>query len=236
MDFSNVEHYLPPKRTLHFSSIEENDETMKAFGVKQHIFQIGSGLFDSFIADNEFSFFSVLSDKVNLPIIGSFEAPEQTVTLIFPRANKTGEVWLEGNYVANSVMVFPHSLQIDIRTKGLTGSDSVVLSLSAYTRLTQSLLCTNVDFQRPFWVELNEQEYLFWQKKILWLLNTTPSINSELIENLILSLLQTIFERNFINVNDFPDSLQVQKNSRIKFRNTSINFILKKLHLINCAT
>ena len=195
MDINGLFRLLPEERLITFSSIEETEEVINQFGIQQSLIQIKPGKFKYHIASNDFNNFSVISERINLPIIGSYVVPKEVITIQLSRPEPCGEFYLFGKDNKNIISVIPHNYQVDMKSKGRTGTDSIVIPVDKFNGLIKKLNIEHIDVTQPFSIKINSPEFNYWQAKICALLRFDPILDSELAENTLMLLIQLIFER-----------------------------------------
>ena len=135
-----------PQQRIVFNSAEENEETMKLFGIDQQLRQLGKGKFRSDLAVRVTEQAEFFADRFNTAVSMHLDAPAGTVGIVIPRT-ASGQFLSSGDNVGNDKMiVIPHGSGTDIVGPAQVGSEDFVISKARFIEMTEKL-CPN--FARP---------------------------------------------------------------------------------------
>ncbi len=134
---------LPRHGTVVFTSVEENNETMKEAGVDQKIRQLGAGKFRCDLAMRRTEQADFFADRFNKAFSTHLALPKDTVGFLFPRAAR-GKFLASGENVANDkLLVFANGAHADIVAADLAGSEAMAMPQERFTEMTRTLCPTS---------------------------------------------------------------------------------------------
>jgi AraC-like DNA-binding protein len=135
---------LPKAETIAFSSLEENEEVLRSYGVNQEMKQLGKGKFSSALASRRYGEAELYSDRYNVAASMYLEPPADTVAFLFPRT-ASGRFLASGVDLGNEkLLVLPQGSATDIVGPALIGSDSILIPTQRFHELVERL-CTNFE-------------------------------------------------------------------------------------------
>jgi AraC-like DNA-binding protein len=148
MTYSEFAADLSVRRTISFSSVEENEETMRRLGVNQQIRQLGKGPFRADLAVESTEHAEFYSDRFSTAFTMALEPPAGSVGVLFLRSARD-HVLVCGEKVADDklVVVMPGS-SLDIVGPDLTGSEAITVPQARFEKLTE-VLCPGPRSVRP---------------------------------------------------------------------------------------
>jgi AraC-like DNA-binding protein len=147
MDYATFASDLPADRIV-FHSAEENQETMRRYGVKQEVRQIGRGKFRCDMAVRATEHADLYSDRFNRAFSMRLEPPEGTVGLVFLRS-ASGHALASGENAANDqLVVLPDGKGTDIVAPDLAGSEALTVPKTRFIEMTEAL-CPTPKSVRP---------------------------------------------------------------------------------------
>lgn len=133
-----------PADHLSFSCVEENEEVLKRYGVKQEERQLGTGRFQSDLAAINVDEMELYSDRFDTAVSLYCQPPQEKVALFFTRSTE-GEYFANGVDVARGGFAFiPDGCGPDVVAKGLFGSDTIIMPEGRFDNLFNTL-CPDVD-------------------------------------------------------------------------------------------
>ena len=148
MDYQAFASDLPPRETIVFNSVEENEETMRAFGVTQEIRQLGTGTFRCDMAVRSTAQAEFFADRFNKAFTMYLEPPSGTVGVVFPRS-ASERFRSSGQNVANDKMVIlPDGSGTDIVASDLSGSEAITIPHTRFREMVEVLCPTSVAPER----------------------------------------------------------------------------------------
>lgn len=134
----------PLHRTISFKSAEENEETLRRYGVNQEVRQLGKGKFRSDLAVLDTQEAALFSIRYNTAISLQLEPPAGTVGIVFPRS-ANGQFLASGINTGNDkLIVLPDGSATDIVVPGLAGSEDIAVPQARFTELIEVLCPTTV--------------------------------------------------------------------------------------------
>jgi AraC-like DNA-binding protein len=153
MNYRQFASDLPPGQTVVFHSVEENEETMRAFGVTQELRQLGAGTFRCDMAVRSMPQAEIFVDRFSKAVTICLEPPAGSVGLLVPRS-ASGRFRCSGENVANDKMVImPDGCGTDIVVPDLSGSEAVSIPRTRFKEMAEVLCPTSVAPERTAVVE-----------------------------------------------------------------------------------
>jgi AraC-like DNA-binding protein len=135
---------LPKADSIAFSSLEENEEVLKSYGINQEMKQLGKGKFSSALASRRYGETELYSDRYNVAASMTLEPPADTVAFLFPRT-ASGRFLASGVDLGNEkLLVLPQGSATDIVGPALIGSDSILMPTQHFHELSERL-CPNLE-------------------------------------------------------------------------------------------
>ena len=142
MNYEEFAADLQLARTIVFGSAEENEETMRRYGVKQEVRQIGKGRFRSHLAVRSTAQAEFFSDRFSTALSMRLEPPAGTVGLLFP-LSASGQFLASGDNVANGkLVVLPDGSGTDIVGPDLVGSEAILVAEPRFVEMLEVLCPT----------------------------------------------------------------------------------------------
>jgi len=177
---------LPVNRTIVFTSVEENEEAFRRYGVEQPMRQLGKGTYRSDLAVRSTEQADLYADRYNKAISMYLEPPKGAVGLLFPRS--TGGQFLAcGQNVANeNLLVFPNGSGADIVIPDLAGSEALTMSEARFIEMTEVLCPTYIRPVETAMIEGNTTQLQALRLTVLNLVAHEEAVpNHEQVDNLL---------------------------------------------------
>ena len=131
-------------QTIVFSSIEENEATMRVFDVHQDLRQLGKGQFRSHLAVRTVGDTELFADRFNTALSLHIEAPKGTTGVLFPRSI-SGRFLASGeNLCEDKLIVLPPGTGTDVVIPAMAGSEDLAIPPDRFTKLMH-ILCPTID-------------------------------------------------------------------------------------------
>jgi AraC-like DNA-binding protein len=127
---------LPLDRTIRFSSAEENEEFMRAYGVEQEVRQLGRGEFQCDMIARSSEQADLYSDRFNRAVSVRLEPPTGMLGFLFPRS-VSGQFMACGTNVSDKLIIFPHGTDLDIVAPALLGTEAITISSAKFTEMSE---------------------------------------------------------------------------------------------------
>ncbi|TRX56470.1 helix-turn-helix domain-containing protein [Thalassomonas sp. M1454] len=202
MNFSNYYQQLPSDITLSFASAEENEELMKEMDVNQLVTQLGKGEFHCGVAERVIDDVTLVSDRFNTAISVYLEPPEDTICLMLATAPDS-EISICGQTLEHDVMtLLPSNYAVDIVSKGMSGSDSIMLSKARFAQISQSVTPFEEVIDVATHIQINRAEAMLWRNAIVNSINN--NIEPEAVANMMSVFIARISEGAGSNYSDLP--------------------------------
>jgi hypothetical protein len=135
---------LPSAGTIAFSSLEENEEVFRSYGINQEMKQLGNGEFSSALTARRYGETELFSDRYNVALSIYLEPPPDTIGFLFPRT-ASGHFLASGVELGNTkLLVTPQGCGADLVGPALFGSDCIVMPTRRFHELVERL-CDNFD-------------------------------------------------------------------------------------------
>ncbi|MDG1731959.1 MAG: AraC family transcriptional regulator [Thalassotalea sp.] len=210
MNFNDYFNQLPPELTLTFASAEENEELMKEIEVNQLVTQLGRGAFQCGVAERTIDDVSLVSDRFNTAISVFIEPPKETICLMMASA-PDNEISISGQTFDHDVMtILPSNYAVDMVSKGMCGSDSIMLSKAKFTQISQSVNPQSQAIDIASHIRLNPAEAMFWRNSIVNGINN--GTDSESLDNMMSLYIARLTDGSDSNYSDLP----IHLDKRIK--------------------
>ena len=205
MNFANYFNQLPQDLTQAFASVEENEELMKEMEVNQKVTQLGQGEFQCGVAERVIEDVTLVSDRFNTAISVYLEPPVDSLCVMLASA-PGNELSINGQVFKREVMtLLPEHYAVDLVSKGMTGSDSLVMSKTKYIQMSQSVNPYSEAIDSAAHVQINGAEAMLWRKCIV------DSINNgnepEAMINMMSLFIARLGEDSRYNYADLPKNL-----------------------------
>ena len=186
MDYMEFASDLPLNRTFMFSSAEENEETLKRWGVTQTMRQLGTGTFRSDLAVRITPQVELYADRFNKAVSMCLAPAKDTVGILIPRS-ESGKFLLCGQDIGNEkLVVIPHGSEVDITIPDLAGSDCMSISIDRFIALTEVLAPAYVQPEGFTVIDGNLAQLYHLRKVIINLVaNPEVELSDEQLSNLL---------------------------------------------------
>ncbi len=135
---------LSPRRTIMFTSAEEQEEMLRRQGINQNTRQLGNGKFRFDLAARSAEQVELFSGRFKKAVSITLEPAMCKVRLLFP-VSANGQYSASGENVANDkLVVLPSRSGTDIVTPDLAGAEAIIVSESRFIEMTEALCPTFV--------------------------------------------------------------------------------------------
>jgi AraC-like DNA-binding protein len=139
MTYEDFASDLPLDQTIVFTSPEENEETMRRFGVNQRVRQLGKGKFRCDMAVRSTQQADLFADRFNRAFSIFLEPPAGTFDFLFFRS-ATGRFLASGEDAANDrLVVLPPGSGTDLVAPDLAGSEAFTVPEARIIEMTETL-------------------------------------------------------------------------------------------------